>query len=224
MKKTLVIAVALAITSISSFAQGNINFGGSIREVWNTETNGAPVNKWTSAGSFYVTLLFSTVSPSSVSAVSATGSSTNQSVTYLTSSAWTDVASDLSGTWKQVTGTDGTTAAVASGTTSGTWSYNSSSAWSAANLTAGTTYYMYEVAWDTDGGLYTTLAAAEAAGAYVGWSQVFTYTPTSGSTGATVINAALAGYYGVGGTVPEPTTMALLGLGGLSLLVIRRRK
>jgi hypothetical protein len=53
---------------------------------------------------------------------------------------------------------------------------------------------------------------------------VFSYAAlTSGNPAPVTFTSAVAGQYDVGGIVPEPSTMALAGLGGLSLLMFRRR-
>jgi len=228
MKKVILTAALAIVASLSSFAQGNIIFSGSIHEVGN-DTNGTYSASWTTAGNFDVALLFSSSASTALTALSSApyGGSATNGATYSTSGAWAAVASDLGGTWFQVDGSNSPAGPlVATGGSSGTWAYNQSTFFSAANVTAGTTYSAYELAWNTQGGTLTTLAQAEAAGASIGWSTVFSYTPTSGATTPTTINAGLASYYGVGGisAVPEPMTAALAGLGGLALLGLRRKK
>jgi len=88
--------------------------------------------------------------------------------------------------------------------------------------TAGNTVYAFEIAW-LGGGNPGTAAAANAA---VGWGNVFSYVLTASTQGAGTIGAS-ANQFGVGNwaaPVPEPATMALGGLGALSLLLFRRRK
>lgn len=84
---------------------------------------------------------------------------------------------------------------------------------------AGDTVYMQVVAWIGDSSNYV---AAESSGSLWGDSQVFAVTlgpypyslPSDISNVGTIIMNA----------VPEPTTIALAGLGGLSMLVLRHKK
>jgi hypothetical protein len=87
--------------------------------------------------------------------------------------------------------------------------------------TAGTTVYAYEIAWT---GGFATPALAQTGAASVGWGNVFSYTLTASTAGAGTITGA--SQFGVGkwAPIPEPTTIALAGLGALSLLAFRRRK
>jgi hypothetical protein len=79
----------------------------------------------------------------------------------------------------------------------------------------------YVVAWLAADG--STPSAAALAGAPVGWSAPFNYLTTS-SIG-TPLTLANSGFVGFGvAPVPEPSTLALAGLGGLSLLLFRRRR
>lgn len=223
MKKIIIIA-ALVVVGIGSYAQGNVSVAGAVGGVWNNYTTpGTPV---TTAGGFYVSLLFAPDnSVSALSAISSTGSATNGTTSYSATTAWNDISSDLSSGWFVLDGTSGSALSIAaSGPLKGTFSYNSGSSWAAANITAGTTYEVYEIAWASG---YTTEAAALAADAYVGWSTVFTYTPTSGANQPTAISPGNnVGYYSIGGAAatPEPTTIALAGLGIAGLVALRRKK
>jgi len=229
MKKTIIIAATVALASVSAFAQGNVSFGGILHGVYTASTG-----TYQASQNDNVALLFFATDPTTtintIFAGPATGSATNASAGnnsansgYSTSAAWTAL---LNGAI-QVDGTVASTPAVATITgTIGTFTYNGGTAFSADNLTGGTTYSAIEIAWIPGTGNNNTIALASAAGAYVGWSKVFSYTPTTGSVTPTTLSSSLVGFYGVGGTVvsaPEPGTMALAALGGASLLLFRRR-
>jgi len=90
------------------------------------------------------------------------------------------------------------------------------------------------VAW---AGSYTDFASAYAAGAYVGWvgsalsGGSLSWTQGTGQPSASPAVPPVATPYGAGGVenlvlepVPEPSTIALAGLGAAGLLLFRRRK
>ena len=229
MKKILCIAAVLAIASSSAFADGNIALGGSLHGIWNWNT--------LESDNLEVTLLFAPANTATSLAGftgGANGSATNAiinntggAVDYSTDMAWSDVINDMNNNgWFQLDGATNSNPLYASVNANGSFLYNNSSSWSAANVNANTTYSVIELAWDTGNGLWTTLDLAEENDTYIGWSKVIQYTPTSNPTAPTIINGTLVGFYGVGGAlgVPEPSTVALAGLGGLSLMLIRRRK
>ena len=102
----------------------------------------------------------------------------------------------------------------------------------ASSLTAGITYSDMVVGWSAS--LGTTWAQVSpqvetddwVAGGYFGFSNIGTITPTAvpangaGIFGGTSIQSGQTILY----AVPEPATLALVGLGSLSLLVLHRRK
>lgn len=210
-----------AFAAVSSYGQGEINFQGFLHNVANNYTTPGTVTYNTGID---VELFFATSGQSS--AVSAIASSSSPAtLTYLASTAWADITGDSNFQAVQGSGGAGTVAFFGSGATGG-GAYNSSKAYFANNLTGGTTYAFYEVAWYTGAsGQYSTLALAAQNNTYVGWSQVFSYSALTGGVPAN-FTAANVGSFDVGGTgiIPEPSTMALAGLGGLSLLLFRRRK
>jgi hypothetical protein len=104
----------------------------------------------------------------------------------------------------------------------------------ASSLTAGTTYFDMVVAWSASLGADWATATVNGPSfgtgpaGYFGYSNVGTITPTaSPAPPASIIGGTSAGQglitlYAV--PTPEPTTIALAGLGGLAALVLRRRK
>jgi hypothetical protein len=149
------------------------------------------------------------------------------SLTYDPVAVWTDIMGDTLFQAVQGTGGAGTVAFFQS-SASGGGVYNNSFEYAPGNLTGGTTYSMYEVGWYTGpSGEWQTINQAAAADTWVGWSQVFSYTAAPTGTGGPFpapFRSILVGNFLVGGEVPEPSTMALAGLGSLSFLLFRRRK
>jgi hypothetical protein len=226
MKKLLLTSVVAFATCISSFAQGNVLFGASSKAIWDDFSTGTPHL----AADLYVALVFSATTPT-IEGITGTGlatagngsvytatNSTSATTSFTAATAWNDI---LKGNGFLVDGPTALTALQGSTSANGSVTYNASTAFSADNVIAGTTYYGYLIAWST---AYSTPTLAAAADAAVGWSAYFTYTPTSGINIPVNINTLTIPFGVAPVTVPEPCTMALLGLGGLSLLVIRRRK
>ena len=104
--------------------------------------------------------------------------------------------------------------------------YNGATAFSVAGTVPNTIYTLYEISWDAH---FATPALAAAAGAALGWSSPFQY--TSGNVASPVAPMPTTGFsaggtlasFGTIASVPEPTTLALAVLGGLSLLACRRK-
>ncbi len=93
-----------------------------------------------------------------------------------------------------------------------------------SGLAYGATGVFQVVAWQ---GNYTTWAAAYAAGmagqAKIGWSNPVTSAVTQNALDLAVPNLLGLNSFAVA-IVPEPTSMALMGLGAAALLIFRRRK
>src|SRR5208282_2519663 len=223
MKKILVIATLAAFAALTSYGQGEINYQGFFHGVGNNYTTPGTVT----FGSTGIDIELFYAPASTTTAVSAiAASSSPASLTYSVATAWADIMGNAA--FQPVDGSSGTPPALMPAVANGGGTYNGGASYSAANLLPNVTYTLYEVAWYTGAtDQYSTLALANG-NAYVGWSQAFQYTPVT-STGSppptpTTMNQGLVGNYVVGGIIPEPTTIALAGLGGLSLLLFRRRK
>jgi len=84
------------------------------------------------------------------------------------------------------------------------------------------------VVWDS---AYATPAAAIAAGSYYGADNIFSMTPGTSITYPGINNGGNTTWLAAGdenplivSTIPEPTTLALAGLGAAALVIFRRRK
>jgi hypothetical protein len=90
---------------------------------------------------------------------------------------------------------------------------------------AGSTYEMIVVGWNAAAGLSAITGGTYSA---IGWSNPFNYITGSSATDPNgTLNISSVGYmnqFGVASVVPEPTTLALAGLSGASLLLFRRKK
>ena len=123
--------------------------------------------------------------------------------------------------WTVAQNAVGNTLVSALTSTTGAISYNGGVSFGVTGTSAGTTYTVYEIAWSS--AFATPQLAAAASAVNIGWSTPFQYLTVS-SIGTANPMAAQAGGFGVLTTpVPEPATIALAGLGGLSLLALRRR-
>jgi hypothetical protein len=148
-------------------------------------------------------------------------STPTSSSTALPSAAWADI---LNGQFTEAFDSTALNGLVVTASTSkGIIEYNGGSSFGIQGTAAGSTYTLYEVSWNA---AYATAQAASAAGSAVGWSAPIQFT-LFGPTDPTITSPT----FGAFGTLPtgvtptpEPTTMALAGLGGLSLLAFRRKK
>jgi len=219
MKKLLIVAAAVSITSFSAFSQGVVLFGASLHNLYNNTTQ---TGTYTTSTALDVALLFAPATASPTGGFPTANSQTTGSWNYSTATIWSQLLTDTSGPWFWVINNASSTIAVGTGTANGTISYNTGVSFTAANVSSGVLYDVYEVAWAASAG---SSPIGLPTSTYVGWSQMFTYTPNSvGGTGPTMSGM---GSYGVGGTpvaAPEPGTMALAALGGASLLMFRRKK
>jgi hypothetical protein len=218
MKKTL-ITIALALTGFASFGQGYFLFTGNPRTAFDTFTTPG-----TSKGASTMDVGFlwgSTAATPLISGILASGTSTNSVASgngsQFAATAWSDLLSDPNFTVAVNSGTSATVIVPTAAT--GNWSYNSAGSFGVTG-TAAASYTVIVFAWN---GAYATPTLAKNAGAAVGWSAPFTYAAVSSIGSAPTMALSGLTAFGVVNPVPEPATMALFGLGGLSLLMFRRR-
>ena len=218
MKKLVLLSTIMAsLAGISAFGQGYFQFTTAKSAVYDGFNGGA------AAVSTAVDVAFLWAASGDVPTVEGILNgvpiaTTTASSTYTTTAAWAAILNDPN---FQIGVNSGTgLQAITASPANGALSYNGGGAFAGPLATVpGVAYSLFMIGWD---GTYATPALAAAANASVGWSPVFAYTCAT-STGIPS-NFSAAAKFGVAGIIPEPTTIALAGLGGLALLGFRRRK
>ena len=216
---TLIISLVATCAGFSTFGQGYFQFTAAKSQVWDGFSTGVPhiandVNVaflWGAQGAVpQVTSILSGVPTTATPATSS----------WLLSAAWTAILTDPNFQLAVNSGSGNSLASVLC-TTLGAINYNGGYAFAGPLTTVPTgVYTLFMIGWDS---AYATPALAQASNAALGWSQAFNYTATALT--ATPNNmVGVTPDFGVAGVVPEPATVTLAGLGGLSLLFFRRRK
>jgi len=235
--KKLIVTLALAAVGLSAFAQGEFEFAGpGPRGVWDAYSTPGSSHE---AADIDVAFLFGSTSATPLVDAIAASTATNGSTAYNPQTAWTDILTDPS--FMLATNDNGGSPvlAVTTSTANGSYAYTppGGSAGGAfavdGSASGGASYRVFMIGWNS---AYATPQAAALAGSAVGWTQFFTYAaaagPVPGPAGTPGTMLAAAGgspsgvpilQFGVA-SVPEPTTIALAGLGGLALLGLRRKK
>jgi len=224
--KKLVLTTTLIATfaGLTAFGQGYVNFSAGSRYSVNNLFS-TPGTKDSLYSSMDVALYIATVSGNGVAApaVDAIAASTPTTGTFSVAGAWAAITGDANYQLAVNTGLGQASViqGVITGSHGGGFLYLNGVTQpldaGLVALTGGASYEMYVVGWNS---AYATPALAAAAGAAVGWSPEFLY-----ATGTSALSTPIATPMPAFGVfaVPEPSTMALAGLGGLSLLFFRRR-
>jgi hypothetical protein len=240
MKKIVLTITAITALASSSFAQGLIFFSGGSAASTRISTNsvvggpsgGAASTTAPVAGTYYYALFVSTANTASGSTSTAIDGN-NSNYVFDNSSGWTLVGI------AQNTAQAGRFGAVSQGSTSGSQAgINGDGSLSVPSIAGGTSVHTVVVGWSAN--VATTLSGLIAwydGGAntqgYIGQSAIGSGLALGDGALVSTSNAMGTQAGQVGGfllgltnptIIPEPGTMALAGLGGLSLLAFRRKK
>jgi len=221
MKKTIALSlIAVSLAASSAFGQGYFLFTSGKSQAYDGFTTpGAAAT----AATVDVAFLWAAASTTpDVSALLASTPKLGNSTTaeaYTVAQAWGFI-NDGQFTLAVDNGTGNP--AIVKTVANGSITYNAGADFGVTGTAPGSTYTVYEISWNA---AYANPTAAAAAGSAVGWSAPIQYTAVS-SIGTPATFAGIAGFgtFAPPGAVPEPGTMALAGLGGLSMLAFRRRK
>ena len=209
--------MALTVCGLSAFGQGYVLWGGGPGSIW-TWGPGGPTR---GPAIYDVEFLWANgpgVTPlvDTVTGLTSTGTNSYLFYPYV---AWSAILNDAN--FQFGVNFNGGTNVEATTGANGNFSYNSASTFPVTGLSSlGGIMTEYVIAWLAADG--STPQAAALVDSPVGWSAPFNYTYTS-SIG-TPLSIAASGFLPFGFLIPEPSTLALAGLGGLSLLLFRRRK
>jgi len=220
MKKIIAIAVvAAAFATTGAFGQGyfTVSTGKSVAFDGFSTAGTSLLDTKVGVALFWAAA--STTTPFALASTPITGNSTTVE-SYSASQAW---AALTGSSFVQATSTaiGGNVQSTTSST--GVLKYNNGTTFDITGTSAGTTYSLLFVSYDAT--QYASAAAAALGGGAIGWSVVVqstaaisTGTPPSPALGqfGTFTPAVVVS--------PEPTTVALAGLGGLALLGLRRKK
>jgi len=213
MKKLVIIGTLIATFSGAAFGQGYFLFTGGKSTVW--DGSGSVAARTSNINVAFLWAASGTPLVDSIAASTPT-TATTANQTWTAAAAWTAILTDPTFTLA-LNANAGNAVAVQQTLSTGAFSYNGGAVFPVLNSLA-TTYQLFEIAWSS---AYATPQLAAANNGMVGWSAPFTYTATVFTATPNPMNGTA---FGTGGLVPEPSTLALAGLGGLGLLLFRRRK
>jgi len=231
MKKQLAIIAAIAMAAgFSAFGQGYVEFATGTHTLYDEFTipGGGGTPLYPASSAVDVTFLWAASGTADQlqtvgSALSAKAGGTT--VGEVATNGVTSIASPtatiqamLSGGWQVASNSAG---GLEISTVANTTGSISAGQFQLAGTTAGNSYEIVVIAWNASASSFLTAAD-------IGWSNPFNYatgTSTSDPVGQTPMSTETAGLNQFGiAAVPEPATLALAGLGGLSALFLRRRK
>ncbi|HTV42323.1 MAG TPA: PEP-CTERM sorting domain-containing protein [Candidatus Sulfotelmatobacter sp.] len=231
-KQIAILATILAASAVTSFAQDYISFEVSSKTVWD-DFSGTPMFDAAGAGNIDAILLWAPVgtaddltSQGTSFGLRGTGTALDQvatnatsvinpvgTITNMLSSGW-NIAEDAGN------GNALAVATEASGLATGQVGYNSGNPFEINGVTLATGSSIEEIVL-----AYNSSATSWSTASDYGWSNPFDNEvgTSTGDPNATELQSS-ANQFGVAVVTPEPATIALAGLGGLSMLFLRRRK
>jgi PEP-CTERM motif len=216
MKKLILSAIALTGLTVASFGQGVINFDGG------NNTSTSPTA--TTEGSLFINGVLDTTTDVNATLLGGTSAGTLVPiVTLLLSDTGNPTVTSLFGSTQPALGDITSIGGGNIWDNSGN-AYQFSGNSGSPQIAAGITAFFEIEAWT---GNYSTYAAAVASGlstVYFGTSAVFTEPLASAAGTEQDLENAPALNLLAATPTPEPTTMALAGLGSLSLYLMRRKK
>ncbi len=231
MKKLVLFStIAASLIGMSSFGQGYLQLQSGNKTIWENGTyktgSGGLVTTNSYAlvwGSTTLTPLVDAIQASvATNALPGVAAAGTVNGNYSVAAAWTAILTDPNFTL--ATDLAGPNLATGIALQNGSLSYNGGGSFAVSGAGAGV-WSLFYIAWNDAGGVYLTPSAAQAAGELVGWSTVFNMTLTGTVSDPLIQQTSGLVPFGVaGGAVPEPTTIAFGALGGLSLLLMRRKK
>jgi hypothetical protein len=224
MKKLALVITLFTAIGMNAFAQGYVNFtafGNNVYDDTYYPSIPAP-------GDVTVTFLWALVgTPDPLGAGTPTSGDPYLNLEY--SDFVNTLSSMLTSGWNiaEDAGNGNAEADVAvnsSGIFQGGFGYNGGAPFRLAGSTGGDTYDFVVIGWNNQSGA-ETLEEGLTDSYAVGWSSAFTYATGANNTSpVNDFNSSGESPFGVAAfPVPEPTTIALAGLGGLSLLLVRRK-
>jgi hypothetical protein len=219
MKKLVIISTLIATVAGTAFGQGYFQFASNKSQVWDGFTTPSTAARTSNVNVSFLWSANTAAVPLVAGILASTPNTTTVNAsTWNASAAWTAILTDPNFTFA-LNQNAANALVVTPSLTTGAVNYNGGSVFGIAGTTANIAVRVFEVGWN---GAYATPSLAEAGNSAVGWSAAWIYTPTAFTAAPAAMNAPAQ--WGTGGIVPEPSTLALAGLGGLSLLLFRRRK
>jgi PEP-CTERM motif len=221
MKKILALTLlAVSFAAPSVFGQGYFLFTTGKSQAYDGFTTPGSSALSANVKVAFLWAAANTLSPFAIASTPTGGNSTTTE-SYTVAQAWGLINGGATG-WTLAVNNG--TSAIASVNTAanGSVTYNGGFSFGVTGTAANTQYSLILIGWN---GAYADPTTAAANGSAVGWSSVFQYNSKDNLT--TPNNMAAQGAnFGVfvPASVPEPSTMALAGLGGAAMLLFRRRK
>jgi len=232
MKKLVLISTLVtSLAGLSAFGQGYFDFAGNKSSVWDGTGTTDVIDSlmtvafmWAPAGETSKVGTDITLTTSGVALAGVPNTMNDGISTYYVGAAWADIMSDPNFVFGLDANTSSSLVAYQLTLTTGAYQFVGNppaNNFGVVGTSSGTTYSVYEVAWS---GGWATPSLAQANYAYVGWSPVLQYAFLAQTGAPTTPAWTQFAVTGMDSMIPEPSTMALAGLGGLSMLLFRRRK